>query len=171
MDNPLEAAALQTDSSFLLRVWIDETFEVEASREDVFARMAELDQWPRWVPKLVAVWRSKGAPAQIGTLLFMVIAFPVLQRIILPCTIRRWGLDALEWGGGLAWSGVRHRFELTQVGPGRTRVRHVEYATGLLGLFFRPFEGFAFGFDHGWSEAIRATFPTRAAAPSAVRES
>jgi hypothetical protein len=115
-----------------------------------------VDRWPSWVPELTAIWRRK--PAAVGTTFLMVLRFPVLARVILPCTISRWDRDALEWGGGLAWSGVRHRFELHALGPTRTRVRHVEYATGLLGLCFRPFERFAYGFDHGWSEALITRF-------------
>jgi hypothetical protein len=109
------------------------------------------------VPELTALWRGK-KPAAVGQTFFMVLKFPILTRVILPCTISRWDHDALEWGGGLAWSGVRHRFELNALGQNRTRVRHVEYATGLLGLLLRPFEGFAFGFDHGWSDAIAHRF-------------
>jgi Polyketide cyclase / dehydrase and lipid transport len=155
--NDGQSTALRADSSFMRRVWIDETIEVDASRDEVFATMAALDAWSSWIPNMVAIWRGKSRPAGVGTTFGMVIRFPLLQRVVLPCTISHWEPGCLEWGGGVSWSGVRHRFELSEVGE-RTRIRHSEIATGLLGLFFRPFEGFAHGFDHGWTEALRERF-------------
>jgi hypothetical protein len=154
---PTGELTLHTESRFMLRTWIDESFELEGSRDAVFEALSALDRWPpTWVPELTTIWRRK--PAGVGTTFLMVLRFRVLARVVLPCTISRWDQDVLEWGGGLAWSGVRHRFELHALTPTRTRVRHLEYATGLLGLCFRPFERFAHGFDHGWSEALAARF-------------
>ncbi|HEY6877699.1 MAG TPA: hypothetical protein VI299_06750 [Polyangiales bacterium] len=147
--------ALRAEPSLLRRAWIDETIELDASRDDVFALMSELDRWSGWVPDLRAIWRNQRVPPRVGSRFFMVVAFPVVARVVLPCRIYSWGLDALEWGGGVPRAGVRHRFAFTALGPARTRVHHTEYATGLPAILGRPFEGLAYRFDRGWSDALR----------------
>jgi uncharacterized protein YndB with AHSA1/START domain len=142
-------------SRLLHRTWIDHSFDVAAPPARVFALMSDLDAWPRWVPDMASIWRRQ-RPVGIGTSFAMVLAFPWLRRVVLPCTVSRWEPELLEWGGGFPGSIVRHRFELQALPSGDTRVRHLEYATGLLALLFRPFEPFAHRFDSGWSQALSA---------------
>jgi len=146
------------DARRLRRDWIDLSVDVEASPHELFALLSDLDGWQAWTPGLLAIWRNTRKPVAVGSRFAMVLAFPVLQRVVLPCQVYAWRADCLEWGGGPTWSGVRHRFELTPLSDGRTRLRHVEYATGLLGLLFRPFEAFAHRHDRTWSETIHARF-------------
>jgi hypothetical protein len=159
-----QAEAQIQSSSMLHRDWIDLTLEIDTNPDALFALLSDLDGWQGWTPGLVAIWRNKKKEVAVGTHFAMVLAFPVLRRIVLPCQVYVWRPDRLEWGGGFLGARVRHRFELERLPDGRTRLRHVEYATGLLALLFRPFEAFAHRHDRTWSETIQTRFAARRAA-------
>ena len=76
----------------------------------------------------------------------------------LPCVMYEHTPQHLEWGGGGLGSCIRHSMQLTPLGPSRTRLRHREYATGLLALATWPLREAAAGHDRRWSEAIVARF-------------
>ena len=151
----------------LRRCWMNETFEIEASVQDVFAFLSAIDDWSNWVPRLRSVVRASDGPARVGTRFLAVVEMPVLQRVVTPCRIVRWDLHTLEWGAGPAWACVRHRFDLTPLGPTRTKVQHTERSRGPLALIFRPFEAMAHEFNRGWSRALQARFVRTAPALSA----
>lgn len=132
------------------RVWIDETVEVEAGEDEVFALVSDWAAWPQWTPGLIATRRiGRG-----GRRFSMTLAMPRLPRIWVPCELYASRPGYVEWGGGTPGGRIRHRFELTAVGPARTRVRHVEYATGYLALILLPFERAFRGHDRRWSRAL-----------------
>ncbi len=158
MDGHPRENAVVRGFSFQRRDWIDLTLDVDASPQTLFALLSDLDTWQAWTPGLVAIWRDRSRAVAVGSRFVMVLAFPVLRRLVLPCQVYVWQPDCLEWGGGPSWSGVRHRLELAPLPDGRTRLRHVEFATGMLAPLLWPFEGFAYRHDRSWSEAIRARF-------------
>ncbi|MFT3857491.1 MAG: hypothetical protein QM742_08345 [Aquabacterium sp.] len=142
-------------------IWIDHTNVIETDRDTLYALLCDIDRWPQWTPGLKAIWRFGGRDkglATPGTFFMMSIEVPVLKRLFLPCVMYRNGVDRIEWGGGAMGSTIRHYMELTPAGPGRTRLRHVEGATGLLALAGWPAAGFAHMHDLRWSKAIEARF-------------
>ena len=144
----------------LKHYWVDEQFEVGASRSDVFARLSDLRSWPSWAPGIAGFVRRGDAPLREGDhFLFMpklaFIPFP----LVMPCKVYRMDERCIEWGLGLLGSEVRHRFELTPTGPERTRVRHVEYASNLMAIVAAPAAPIALRFNRSLSKGVQRQFP------------
>jgi hypothetical protein len=140
--------------------WIDRTSEVETDRDTLYALLSDIDLWPEWTPGLKSIVRVKQrqGKAEPGALFVMNIEAPLIRRLILPCVMYQNTPDRIEWGGGVLGSTIRHYMELTPLGPGRTRLRHVECASGLLAVFGRPARGFAHMHDARWSQTIEDRF-------------
>jgi hypothetical protein len=51
---------------------------------------------------------------------------------------------------------VRHRFELSELSPTRTRVRQLEYATNVMAVLARVAERGIYRHDLRWQEALGA---------------
>jgi hypothetical protein len=139
------------------RTWIDHTSELAASAETVSALLSDMDGWPSWTPGLSAIRRKK-SPLAVGSKFGMVLRMKGTPPVYLPCEVTQLSPKVIEWGGGLGSSVIRHRFEIEAVGPTRCRVRHLEYATGVLALLARPIEKLAYAHDLGWSKAIERRF-------------
>ena len=137
--------------------WIDHTCEVATDANTLYRLLSDVDQWPAWTPGLRAVWRRQRGPVYPGMHFVMVMEGPG-PGLPLPCTMFQNDPLRLEWGGGAMGSVIRHSMELTPLGPDRTRLRHREYATGLLALVTRPFAASAHAHDLRWSQAVAARF-------------
>ncbi|MFM2416236.1 MAG: Polyketide cyclase / dehydrase and lipid transport [Pseudomonadota bacterium] len=137
----------------LVRIWFDETREVDTSASELFALLGDLDAWPSWTPGLKAIKRKPG-PIVPGTHFTMVLA----PAIALPCKLYVSEPGRVEWGGDFLGSVIRHRFELTALSPTRTRLRHVEYATNLLAFFTLAVERVIHAHDLRWTRAIEKRF-------------
>lgn len=135
------------------RVWIDETVEIKTNASTLFALLKDFDGWPSWTRGLKAIQRNKDEPLVPGTRFTMV--FGALR---LPCQVYEYGPERLEWGGGLPGSIVRHSFEITPIDGGRCRLRHQEYATGVLALLTLPLEKAIYAHDHRWTTTICERF-------------
>lgn len=138
--------------------WIDHTCTVAADVDAVFALLSDMDRWPEWVPGMLAIRRRGSAPPVAGCFFLMTLAAPRLGRLWLPNVVYRLDRNVIEWGGGLAGAGIRHGFELMPLGDGATRVRHYEYATGLLRVLAAPAAGFAYRHDRRWSDTLVSRF-------------
>lgn len=152
----------QKEAGGFRRTWIDHTLEVEGSAKDVHTLLADVDGWPRWTPGLTAVRRkSKGplAPGQRFTMLIKPASFhPPLP---VPCEVFEVSPTRIVWGGGIPGSVVRHSFELTEVGPKRTRVRQLEYATNILAVLTLIAEPGIYKHDLRMQNALRDQFQTQ----------
>jgi hypothetical protein len=144
----------ETARKGLVRTWIDDSFEVEAGADTLYALLSDIDGWPSWTPGLTAIKRKPGAALTPGGGFTMVLA-PGLR---LPCKLYTREPGRIEWGGDLLGSVIRHRFELTALSPTRTRVKHVEYATNLLAVLTLPAEKGIYAHDKRWSKAIQKRF-------------
>lgn len=140
------------------RVWIDHVSELGAGAETVATLLRDIDGWPTWTPGLRAI-RRKAGPLQVGTSFVMMLKMGSLPTTPLPCKVFRLEPNFIEWGGGFAGGFIRHSFAIEAIAPGRCRLRHVEYATGWLGLLTRPVEKIAYRHDKGWSVEIERRFP------------
>lgn len=141
--------------------WIDLETEVATDAATLYALLADIDGWPAWTPGLRAIRRRGQGPFVPGTRFVMVLAAPVIGGLPLPCELYENTPQRLEWGGGIPGSVIRHSLEITPAGPGRARLRHVEYATGLLALLTRPVARHTRAYDLRWSDAIAARFAPR----------
>lgn len=141
--------------------WIDLETEVATDADTLYALLADIDGWPAWTPGLRAIRRRGSAPLRPGSRFVMVLEVPVIGGLPLPCELYEATPRRLEWGGGLPGSVIRHSLEITPVDAGRCRLRHVEYATGLLALLTRPVARHTRAYDERWSAAIAARFAPR----------
>lgn len=161
----MSARPRQSSASFE-RLWIDLAVELDASPMEIHALLADLDRWPTWVPGLRALRRFGRKPLRVGSRFGMLLSMPPLPTFWVPCQLCTSRPDCIEWGGRGPWAAIRHRFELTPLPSGRTRVRHVEYSTNWLALILIPFEGVFRRHDERWTNALTAHFAADAAAPA-----
>lgn len=139
------------------RTWIDQEIEVATDADTLYLLLSDIDRWPEWTPGLRALIRRGRGACVPGTRFVMVMDAPG-PGLPLPCVVYENTPRRLEWGGGGLGSCIRHSLELTPLGPGRTRLRHREYATGLLAIITWPFAAMATAHDERWSAAIAAHF-------------
>lgn len=120
------------------RTWIDHSSDIPASLRDIHELLADIDRWPSWVPGLTAIHRTERGRPAVGDRFTMLLKpakwHPPLP---IPCRLLRLEPTLIEWGGGLPGSEVRHSFALTELGPKKTRVRQIEYATNLFAVLAR----------------------------------
>lgn len=144
-------------SEFYVRVWADVRCEVATDRDTLYALLSDLDGWPSWTPGLVAIQRRTQGFAAPGTRFRMVIAHPTLGTLRTPNRVYANGPECIEWGGGALGAKIRHAFHLETLGPRRTGLRNLEYATN--GLALMPFGAFALAHNRRWNEVICERFP------------
>jgi len=150
---------MQNHFSFPPRdVWIDYTSEVNAGIDSVYELLSDISGWPSWAPGLMAIRQPKAGFASPGSFSLMTLEAPILGRIYLPNVVYQNHRTKIEWGGGFLDSVIRHSFELEAVGENITRVRHLEYSTGLLCLIAKPAANFANRHDMRWSRKIEEIF-------------
>ena len=142
------------------RTWIDQEIDVDTDADTLYLLLSDIGRWAEWTPGLRAIKRLGRGPVAPGTRFVMVMEGPG-PGLPLPCVVYHNTPRHLEWGGGGLGSCIRHRMELTPLGPERTRLRHVEYATGLLAVITWPFARLATAHDERWSSAIAARFAAR----------
>lgn len=136
------------------RTWIDETVTVSTSAEQLYSLLSDVDGWPHWTRGLKAIKRRDRSAVQVGTRFTMVID----PGIPLACKMFVYQPDRLEWGGGVGASIVRHSFEITPLDSQSCRLRHMEYATGVLAVLAMPLERAIHAYDQRWTETILARF-------------
>lgn len=159
-------AKARQSSAVIERLWIDEMIEVDADPMAIHALMIDVDRWPTWVPGLRALRRVGTKPLRVDSRFGMLLSMPPLPTFWVPCQLYVNRPDFIEWGGRGPWSAIRHRFELTPLPSGKTRIRHVEYATNLLALILIPFEGIFRRHDERWTKALAAHFAAAETVPA-----
>lgn len=137
------------------RIWIDHTSEIDAPLAKVMTLLADIDQWAAWTPGLTEVVRDKGQSVRAGIRFTMRIKpAPFHPPLPVPCKLYRLEPSLIEWGGDALASTVRHRFELSELSPTRTRVHQVEYATNIMALLARIAEPGIYKHDKRWQDAL-----------------
>ena len=109
---------------------------IDEEPEAVFARLADLEGWPRWMPRSFVLSSSFPArPLQVGDR----IKVKILGGPPTPLEV-----SVFEPPRALAWTGgkrgllrAEHRFTLEPLEGGRTRVRSIETWTGSLAPLLR----------------------------------
>ena len=137
------------------RIWIDHTAEIAASSAAVMAALTDIDAWSSWTPGLVGVQRRPGPLAVGSTFTMLVKPAAFHPPLKIPCKVQRLTPTLIEWGGDVLGSVARHSFELTPLDSGGTRVRQLEYATGILALLARIAEPGIYKHNLRWQEALR----------------
>ena len=144
-----------TDLLGARRTWIDHTSEIAASSAAVMAALTDVDAWAQWTPGLVGVQR-RPEPLAVGSRFTMLVkpaAFHPALKV--PCKVYTLTPTFIEWGGDLLGAVARHSFELTPLDGGATRVRQLEYATGILALLARIAEPGIYKHNLRWQEALK----------------
>jgi uncharacterized protein YndB with AHSA1/START domain len=136
--------------------FIDYSTEIDAPAEEVFRFFKDLEKWPAWTKAIKKAYRKSGGDWGVGFKLGF-------AADILPMPLEVKVLD-FEEGRLIAW-GIRnplttmiHRFDFEPLKKGRCRVRHTEYAEGLLAILTRPMRGKIESFDRQLADDLQAAF-------------
>jgi hypothetical protein len=140
------------------QTWIDHTSDISTDVDTLYALLSDIDRWPAWTPGLRFIKRFGKGFAKPGTFFLMTLDAPIVKRLVLPNVVYRNDRERIEWGGGALGSMIRHSMELTALDSRTTRLRHLEYSTGLLAIAAWPAANFAHQHDLRWSQAIEARF-------------
>jgi hypothetical protein len=132
-----------------------EQIEIDAPASEVFARLADVNTWTQWA-RGVLVAELLDTPMQRGA------RFMFKPRIG-GLTLRTRALEyddgrVLAWGREILGAGVEHRFEVTALGPNRTRVLQHEYAWGTMALLLWPLASVIGSFDRALAEDLKRSF-------------
>ena len=139
--------------------FIDYSTEIDAPAEEVFAFFKNLERWSSWTSSVKSASAKSGGAWGAGFKIGFVpefLPFPLVARIISYEEGR-----LIEWGIRTSAATLVHRFEFESLGTNRCRVRHHEYATGLLALLTRPMKGKIERFDRKLADDLRAAFKNR----------
>jgi len=154
--------AMSEESRGYRRTWIDHTVEVEAGIGDVHALLTDIDGWPAWTPGLTRISRKAQGPWKAGQKFTMHIKPASFHPPLpVPCETFEVSAKRLVWGGGIPGSQIRHSFDLSELGPKRTRVHQLEYATNLLAIVTRIAEPGIYKHDLRWQNALRDKFASK----------
>lgn len=140
------------------KTWIDHTSVIQTDIDTLYALLSNIDAWASWTPGLRSIKRFNQGFAKPGSYFLMTLDAPFIKRLVLPNVVFQNDKHRIEWGGGVLGSSIRHSMELTALDAHTTRLRHIEYATGLLAILTWPAASFAYRHDLGWSKAIEARF-------------
>lgn len=116
---------------------VERSVEIDAPAEVVFDVLTTLRDWPTWSTMLVGVDRG---PIALGSKLELGLRTPEASYdfVAIVTDFRR--ASAFEWLSRTGVAGVfdgRHRFEIEPVAAGRSRLRNVEFYSGLLAPLLR----------------------------------
>lgn len=145
----------------LLRLdFIDHASDIDAPVEEVFRFFKELEKWPSWTKAIKKAYRKSEGDWRVG----FKFGF---EAELLPIPLEVKVIDYQE-GRLIAW-GIRnpvatlvHRFDFESVGEGKCRVRHTEYAEGLLAILTRPMRARIENFDRLIADDLQAAFSKKA---------
>jgi len=144
----------------LLRLdFIDYTTEIEASVDEVFSCFKNIENWSSWTTAVKRAYQKPGNDWVVGSKVGFVpffTPFPVEAKV-LGYEERR----LVEWGIRTAVATIVHRFEFQPVADDRCRVRHQEYAEGLLAILTRPMKATIERFDRQLADDLKAAFVKR----------
>ncbi len=116
---------------------VESSLEIEAPPEVVFEVLTVMRDWPAWSTMLVGVDRGPIAP---GSKLSLGLRTPQASYDFAATVTELRRAEAFEWLSRTGIPGVfdgRHRFEIAAVSPGRSRLRNVEFYSGLLAPVLR----------------------------------
>ena len=141
----------------LLRLdFIDYSTDIDAPVEEVFAFFKDVEKWPSWTTAVKKSQRKSAGEWGVGFKLSFVPDFAPM-----PLNVK---LTAYEEGRLVEW-GIRspvatlvHRFDFEPLDAGRCRVRHTEFAEGLLAILTRPMLGKIEQFDRQLADDFKAAF-------------
>ena len=141
----------------LLRLdFIDYSTEIDAPVEEVFTFFKDLENWTSWATGIKKAYRKPGGDWGVGFKLGFVPVF-------LPFPLEVKVLDFEEerlvaWGLRTPMATMIHRFDFEPLDEGRCRVRHTEYAEGLLAILTRPMRAKIKHFDRLLADDLQAVF-------------
>jgi hypothetical protein len=139
--------------------FIDATDDIDATAEDVFALLLDVDRWPTWATGVSRAWRRPRGPFRVGVRIGFV---PRFLPVPIDVPVLEFEQDRrLVWGVRTPFFEMVHGFTIEPLPGGRCRVRHREHAEGLLALLTRPMAQWIRRFDRGLSDDLAVHFATR----------
>ncbi len=133
----------------VVRRFVENTIEVRASRERVWAVLVDFEAYPAWNPFM----RRIIGDARVGSRLSISLTPPVGRMLTVKPSVQAADPGRrLGWRGRLAVPGLfagEHIFDIEPLGEGVVRVVHRGWYWGLLVRFFgRTLDRTASGFEH-----------------------
>jgi hypothetical protein len=137
--------------------FIDYTTEINAPCEEVFTFFKHIEQWPSWARGIKRSFRKvAGSDWGIG---FQIGFVPRFLRVPLNTKILAYEENrVIEWGFRTPIASLVHRFDFEPLDEERCRVRHREYARGILAILTCPLKNKLEDFDRGLADDLRAAF-------------
>ena len=139
----------------LIRVdFIDYTTEIDAPVEEVFRRFKDLEKWPSWTTAIKKASRKSEGDWQVGFKLGF-------EADLLPMPLEVKVIDFEEdrlvaWGIRSPVATIVHQFDFEPLNEGRCRVRHTEWAEGLLAILTWPMRAKIEAFDRLLADDMKA---------------
>ncbi len=145
----------------LLRLeFIDYSTEIDAPVGEVFTFFKDVDKWTSWATGIKKAYRKPGGDWGVG---FKLAFVPNFLPIPLDVTILDFEEGRLiAWGLRTTVATVVHRFDFEALEGDRCRVRHREYAEGLLAVLSRPLRRKIENFDRLLADDLQAAFRKKA---------
>jgi hypothetical protein len=141
----------------LLRLdFIDYSTEIDAPVEEVFASFKEVEKWPSWTTAIKKAYRKSQGDWGVGFKLGFVpnfLPFPLEVKVLDYEEAR-----LVAWGIRSPIATMIHQFDFEPLDAARCRVRHREYAEGLLAILTRPMLGKVEAFDRQVADDLKAAF-------------
>ena len=141
----------------LIRVdFIDYTTEIDAPVEEVFRFFKDLEKWPSWTTAIKKAYRKSEGDWGVGFKLGF-------EADLLPIPMEVKVIDFEEgrlvaWGMRSPVATIVHRFDFEPLDEGRCRVRHTEWAEGLLAILMWPMRGKIKDFDRLIADDLQTAF-------------
>jgi hypothetical protein len=116
---------------------VESSLEIQAPPEVVFDVLTVMRDWPTWSTMLVGQDRG---PIERGAKLSLGLRTPQESYDFIGTVTELRRGAAFEWLSRTGIPGIfdgRHRFEITELSSGRSRLRNVEFYSGLLAPLVR----------------------------------
>ena len=135
---------------------IDYTTEIDAPVNDVFTFFKDVENWHTWASGIKKAYRTPGTDWGLGFKFKFVPKFmPVPMEVpIIDYQENR----VIAWGIRKPMATIIHRFDFEAIDDQRCRVRHTEFAEGLLAILSRPMKNRIEEFDRGFADDLQAVF-------------
>jgi ribosome-associated toxin RatA of RatAB toxin-antitoxin module len=137
----------------------DQTDELDAPVEDVFALFKDIARWPEWVSVLSEASPLSTGPLRVGFRLQMTptdLGWPIKTKLIEYEENR-----VIAWGRRSRLAGLVHTFRFEPLGHDRCRLHHTEFSTGLLAIPAWVLREKIHAYDGRWSADFVSRFARR----------
>lgn len=132
--------------------FIDESWTIDASTEEVFGLLEDVNGWPEWASKIKSASQTGKGPLSPGD------TIEFTPDLLLPIPLKAnvqvvEGPHRISWGVDAPGFSLEHRFEVTENGDS-CEVHQHESAAGFLAPLGFPLKGLLYEFDKQWGDDL-----------------